>query len=75
MCKKIGAIDDMNQGEMKILSLGGVTDQECANVVGQHFAEVSNQYKPLDLQELPAFLPAQPAPQVQEHEVYLKLRK
>ena len=70
MCKKIGAVDDMNAGTLKIKSLEGLSDKECAEAVAQHFAAISNEYKPVDLCALPAYLPALPAPQVQEFEVY-----
>ena len=75
MCKKIGAVDDLNQGDLKIKSLEGLTDQQCADAIAQHFASVSNQYDPVDFEKLPAFLPSLPAPQVEEHEVYQKLKK
>jgi hypothetical protein len=75
MCKKIGAIDDLKNGELKIKSLDGLNDQQCANAIAQHFASVSNQYEPVDFNQLPAFLPALPAPQMEEHEIYLKLKR
>ena len=75
MCKKIGAIDDLKNGELKIKSLDGLNDQQCADAIAQHFASVSNQYEPVDFKQLPAFLPALPAPQMEEHEIYLKLKR
>ena len=44
-------------------------------MIAEHFASVSNEYLPVDLQELPSYLPALPAPQVEEYDVYLRLRK
>ena len=75
LCKKIGAVDQMNDGDLKIKSLQGLSDQQCAEKVGQHFASISNEYEPVNLEELPSYLPAQPPPQVEEHEVYAKLKK
>ena len=65
----------MNQGELKIRTLEGRSDEECANAVAQHFASVSNLYEPIYLKKLPAFLPSLPSPQVEEHKVYEKLKK
>ena len=75
MCKKIGAVSDQNQGDLKIKTLEGLSDKECANAVAQHFASVSNLYEPVNLEKLPAFLPSLPSPQVDEYDVYLKLKK
>ena len=75
MCKKIGAISDQNQGDLKIKALEGLSDKECANAIAEHFAAVSNLYEPVNLERLPAFLPSLPSPQVDEYNVYLKLKK
>ena len=55
-------MDELNDGELKIKSLVGLSDEECEEAVGQHFASVSNLYEKVNLEELPAFLPAQPPP-------------
>ena len=75
MCKKIGAVDELNDGDLRIRSLEGLSDQECAEAVSQHFASVSNEYQPINLEELPSYLPAQFPPQVEEYEVYQKIKK
>ena len=75
MCKKIGAVDEVNAGALKIKSLEGLNDKECAEAVAQHFAAISNEYEPVDLTALPAYLPALPPPQVEEFEVYQKMLK
>jgi hypothetical protein len=75
MCKRIGAVDDINDGDLHIDSLEGLTDDECAEAVGQHMAAISNEYEPVNLEELPAYLPAQPPPKVEEYEVYDKLKR
>ena len=36
---------------------------------------MSNLYEPVNLEKLPAFLPSLPSPQVDEYDVYLKLKK
>ena len=75
MCKKIGAVDQMNGGALCVKSLSGLSDQECAELVGQHFAAISAEHSPVDLQQLPAYLPALPPPQVEEWQVHIKLCK
>ena len=75
MCKRIGAVDQMNAGELFVKCLAGLSDEESAEVVGQHFAAVSAEHSPVDHEQLPAFLPSLPPPQVTEWEVYCKLIK
>ena len=75
MCKKIGAVDEVNAGALKIKSLEGLNDKQCAEAVAQHFAAISNEYEPVDLTALPAYLPALPPPQYEEYEVYQKMLK
>ena len=65
----------MNSGEIKVECLKGLSDQECADTVAEGFAAVSNQYLPLDISKLPAYLPSLPPPQVEEHQVYQKLKR
>ena len=74
MCKKIGAIDPLCQDELRVKCLEGKNDKECAEAVASHFAAVSNEYEPVDLSALPAFLPALPPPQVEEYMVYEKMK-
>ena len=75
MAKKIGAADNMVDGDIAVESLEGLTNARCADIIAAHFAAISNQYKPIDYSQLPAYLPAQQPPQVDEFEVYLRLRK
>ena len=73
MCKKIGAVYKVNAGALKIKSLEGLNDKECTEAVAQHFAAISNEYEPVNLTALSAYLPALPPPQVEEFEVYQKM--
>ena len=43
--------------------------------IGQIYPAVSNEYEPVDLSALPAFLPALPPPQVEEYMVYEKMKR
>ena len=75
MAKKIGATDQMNEGDVKVECLSGLTNIQAARKIAEHFAAVSNEYSPIDVCKLPCYLPAQPPPQVEEYEVYLRLQK
>ena len=75
MCKRVGAVDQMNAGELFVKCLAGLSDKESAEAVGQHFAAISAEHSPVDPDQLPAFLPALPPPQVTEWEVHAKLAK
>ena len=74
MAKKIGAVDQMNAGELMVKCLVGLSDAESAEAVGQSFAAVSLEQSPLDRSKLPAYLPSLPPPQVTEWDVLRKLQ-
>ena len=59
----------MNDCALKIKCLDGLTDGACAEAVAQHFATISNEYEPVNLAALPAFLPSLPPFQVEEYKV------
>ena len=75
MAKKIGAIDQMSQGDVKVESLVNLDNLQAAKKIAEHFSAVSNEYLPVDLTELPCYLPAPPPPQVEEYDVYLRLNR
>ena len=75
LAKKIGAVDQMSSGNTEIESLQGLSNAECASLIAEHFAAISNQYHPVDYSKLPSYLPAQRPPKVTEHEVWLRLKR
>ena len=75
MAKKIGAVDQMTGGDVNVQSLSGFNNNQSAQKIAEHFAHISNQYKPIDNTQLPCYLPAQMPPQISEYEVYLRLRR
>ena len=74
MAKKIGAVDQMNSGEVKVEILKGLNNKQSAQRIAEHFASVSNEYSTLDNKQLPTYLPAQELPQLDEYDVYLKIK-
>jgi hypothetical protein len=70
MAKKIGAVDQMTSGDIKVESLSAFNNSESARKIAEHFSAISNEYLPIDNSKLPCYLPAQPPPQVQEYDVY-----
>ena len=75
MAKKIGALDQMAAGDIQVESLAGLSNLESAKRIADHFAAISNQYDPIDISQLPCYLPALPPPQVTEHDVYLRINR
>ena len=61
-----------------IISVPGIDqcdEKEIAEAINDRFASVSQSRPPINLEELPAFLPARPPPQIQVWEMYEALRK
>ena len=73
MAKQIGAVDQMNDGEVYVEILEGLSNKESATKIAESFAAISNEYLPLDVSLLPSFLPAPPPPQLEEYIVYKRL--
>ena len=75
MAKRIGAVDQMNNGDVSVECLSGLTYAQAAQQIAEHFASISNEYSPVDPAQLPCYLPALPAPVVEEHDVYERLTR
>ena len=73
MAKRLGSVDQMNDGHIVVDDLIDLTDQESANKIAEHFAAVSNSFNPIDTLDLPCYLPSQLPQQVEEYRVYQKL--
>ena len=74
LAKRIGAINQQNEGDLKIECLEGLDPQLQVEAVAESFAKVSNEYNPIDLQKLPAYLPAEEPPQVNVYNVLRKIQ-
>ena len=74
MCRRIGTGDQMDT-ELKIKSQARLSNKECAEEIAQFLSAVSHEYEPIDLTKLPSYLPSLPPPQVQEFQVYEKLKR
>ena len=62
MAKQIGAVDQMNGHDLVLEQLEGLTNQQSAESIAKHFSEISNEYLPLNIQNIPAYLPAEKPP-------------
>ena len=71
--KKIGCLSA--NANFNIEEIENLSDIQAAEKIADYFANVSNQYKPVDFCKLPAYLPSPQPPQVSEADVYLKLKK
>jgi hypothetical protein len=75
MAKRIGALDQMNGNEVSVEDLEGLSNAQSAEVIAEHFSAVSNEYSPINYNELPCYLPSEKPLQVEEYEEYNKIRK
>ena len=75
MAKRIGAEQNSSNGELSVECLQGLDNQHAAEEVAKHFSRVSQEYSPLDLTKLPAYLPAPEVLEVDERLFELKRRK
>ena len=60
----------MNDGDVCVEQLNGLDNKQAAQAVAEHFASVSNEYSPIDLQKLPCYLPSPKPEQVTEYRVF-----
>ena len=73
LAKRIGAVDTLRNGDVFVESLENLSGAQAAQQIARHFSEISNDYQPIDFNKLPAFLPAQLPPQVEEYQIYQRL--
>ena len=73
MAKRIGAVDQMNGGDVIVDSLQHLDNYSCAQEIAQHYSKISNEYSPVDPAQLPCYLPAEQPPQVEEYMVHQRL--
>ena len=74
IAKKIGAVDKMTGGDIQVQSLANLNNAQCAQKIAEHFAAISQEYSPVDLNQLPCYLPAQPPPKTSEFDVDTRLK-
>ena len=75
MAKRLGAEQRHSDGELNVDCLKGLDNQQSAEQVAQHFAQISQEYSPMDTTKLPAYLPAQEILKVDEAHVAERLFK
>ena len=75
MAKRLGAEAYQNNGELKVECLKGLDDDQASEEIAHHFSKISQEYPPLDINKLPAYLPAPEILQVEEKLVAERLLK
>ena len=75
MAKQIGAVDKISGGDIQVQSLANMNNAQCAQKVAEHFASISQEYRPVDINQLPCYLPAQLPPILDELEVFTCLSR
>ena len=75
MAKRIGAIEQSKSCEIKIECLESLNPDEQVQKVANSMAKVSNEYQPVDISKLPAYLPSERPPQTEEHKVWNQIKK
>ena len=73
--KMLSGTQNASGSEWDIEELSELTASAAADKIADHFSAISCSYQPVQLDRLPAFLPAPPPPQVTEWEVYMRLKK
>ena len=48
--------------------------KQCSQKIAEHYSKISNEYSPVDHDQLPCYLPAEQVPQVEEYIVYERLK-
>ena len=75
LAKKIGAVGQNNDGDIKVESLIEMTNEQAVEEIASHFSSIANEYNPLDTCQLPAYQPTLPPPKVNELAVYKRIEK
>ena len=71
----MGAEESNQTGELSVDCLKGLSNEQAAEQVAEHFSSISQEYSPLDMEKLPAYLPAPEILQVEEIDVAERLYK
>ena len=69
------SFNEQGNGDLVIDCLKDLSNQEAAEEIANHFSKISQEYDPLDVSKLPAYLPAPEMIKVSEKEVAEKLWK
>ena len=75
MAKRLGAEVNHTDNELKVECLNGLDNQQSAEKIAEFFSKVSQEYSPLNLDDLPAYLPAGEPLQVDQLEVAERIYK
>ena len=73
----MGGLSSDKSGDIQVEQLQGIPNQTQADMIANHYASVSNEYKPLNKDDIPDSLyqTTEKPPQVEAYQVYLKIEK
>ena len=74
MAKRIVACNLMKSQDTNMECLEGIRNKHGAQLIANHFAAVSNQYSPIDSEQLPSYLAAEAPQQLIEYDAYKRLK-
>ena len=75
MAKQLGVLEQRTHNQLVIECIQDATPEEQVEKVAESFAKVSNEYEPVDISQLPAYLPADQPPQLHVYKVYKKIQQ
>ena len=77
MAKQIGAIEKAKSNHFfrNIEELKNKTTSQSAEIIADFYSKISNEYKPIELDQLPSYLPSKLPPQLEEFDVYQRILK
>ena len=75
MAKRLGTDQNNKDSRLNVECLKGLGDHVAAEKVALHFSSISQDYPPLNVAELPAYLPAQEVLKVDEYQVAERIYK
>ena len=75
--KRMGGIVESKSGNIVLEELAGVSNRDQAEVIAQHYAEVSNEYKEIEKDDIPEELyqTKEKPPKIEAYQMYLRIQK
>ena len=73
----MGGISQNQAGNILVEELCGLSNKDQADVIAEHYASVSNEYKPLQSEDIPhrLYQTGEKPPKVEPYQVFFKIQK